>query len=562
MKSPSVAVSKEQNDIRSYERSFGLIGLWVVATLVLQLLCSSAYGQQKNGGPYKTFEFADEFKLIDEDDDATEDDKAAIKKENKAIRSNRKKLKSAISKGLRAGSAGSIRADINKYMNGYLFPEITQTDSESLSRLGAGREFFFKNFLSSRHPAASRSLIVGDYVLPKMTEIVDGNFHPAVRLNAIVMLGLLNESDGRTGQPPELSTATLPILKKVLNGADYPGYLKIGAMAGIQRHVSVSAASTAPQIGAADIREISGYCLKVLDDSQTVAGQDKWSPDINYWMQRRSAQVLADVDENRAATMDVLLKVLATEPEEGQRDNYWVRFDALTAFASIPHEAIDSGKLPAIMDGVTGFTFAALNKEADFLDLKVEELIRKNLLFADRDLVFQGSKKGSKKDGGGRGLGAAGGFGEGAGGGGGGGGGDGNEDEEDDKPTVELPNFQLNASRSRIKAVLHTAKTAFKRGRDADGLIKVDPGQLERIESIIDVINDLMDESEYGLIDRSADEEETPKNVTKTLAENYRAGSWALRDLMITKPVMDKKMMKGSDSKGSDSKDSEGSDTK
>ena len=508
-----------------------LIWTWLVAAVLLQLCCVAAYGQDKNA-KYETLEFANEFKMIKTDRSMTDGEVAKIKKENRTINSRIKSTKSKLSKALRSGTDASMQSEMGAYINGYMFPLLTQTDELSLSRLGAGREFFLKNFVIGK-ARDSRARVIENYILPQCKNILAKNFHPAVRMNAIVMLGLLNNAEAKSGQAPVLTGSAFPIMKSVLTGDSFPDYLKVGALAGIQRHIEVSNFGASNQVSTSNQNEISTYCLAVLKDGQK--GQDKWSSDIDYWMKRRSVQILGAIGEPTPEVLDIMLTILKTEPAEGQRDNFWVRSDALVAMGSFEAAKIASGKIAEVMDGVTGFTAVALRKEADFLTTTVDDLVRSNILFADKDLVAdptRGKKKGGRAAGRGAGIG-------GDGGGGGFGGRSTDDEDEDDEPTVELPNFQLNASRQRIKIVLNSARNAFTRDRAEDGLLKVAGDKASQIDSIIKLIDDLLDKSEYGLIDRGDGDAETPKNVTDRLVEDYRIGSNQMKDLMLTKMVDD-----------------------
>ena len=511
-----------------------LLWAWVVSVVMLQLICIAAYGQDammaKKASDYETLEFDKAFKMIKTDRSMTDEEVASIKKENRAINSLIKSTKSKLAKALKNGTDGSMSAELEKYINGYLFPLLTQTDALSLSRLGQGREFFLKNFVIGKAPT-SRNRVVSDFIMPKCKEIISGNFHPAVRMNAIVMVGLLNDAEAKSGRAPILTSSAFPVMKSVLKGDAFPDYLKVGALAGIQRHIEVSENGASTQVSGGDVRDTANYCIAVLKNGQS--GQDSWSTDIDYWMKRRSAQILGAIGEPTREVLDVLLDVLKTESAKDQKDNYWVRADALVALASFESGKIEKGRVPELMDGVTGFTSVALSKEAEYLESTLEDLINSNILFADKDLVEKPTKRGGSK-GSGRGLGA-GGF-SGGGSGGGDGPGRGDDEEEEQEPTVELPNFQVNASRQRIKIVLNSARLAFTRNRSEEGLLKIANGdQSTRIESILEVIDELMEKSEYGFVDRNDDDSKEPRNVTRQLADDYRMGSTKMKDLMLTK---------------------------
>ena len=87
---------------------------------------------------------------------------------------------------------GAQPVNFTKFINEYLIADMTQTDLESLSRLGEKRASFLKSFLNPRGNEDSRGRIIGA-ILPTFRNIAtDENYHPAVRHNAVMLLGQLN----------------------------------------------------------------------------------------------------------------------------------------------------------------------------------------------------------------------------------------------------------------------------------------------------------------------------------------------------------------------------------
>ena len=113
---------------------------------------------------------------------------------------------------------------------------LDSTDPESISQLGDMRKSFLKDFLDSDYPPASRQLIINQITIPKLQSIIDGNYHNGVRMNAVVLLGLLNEVEGNSRVLPLPSTRAYPVLVSIVTGPNYPAFLKVGALAGVQRH--------------------------------------------------------------------------------------------------------------------------------------------------------------------------------------------------------------------------------------------------------------------------------------------------------------------------------------
>lgn len=140
---------------------------------------------------------------------------------------------------LRAPNAPSP-ADIevlDRYFMKYLYPTITQYDPPSvLGNLGTARDVLFKRFIDVTKSQATRDHVVAG-ALKAMGSVAKGNFHPAVRYNAVLIVGRLDQTPGK---PLPAGTETLATILEndEFNNVAVPTALKVGALIGLQRHVA------------------------------------------------------------------------------------------------------------------------------------------------------------------------------------------------------------------------------------------------------------------------------------------------------------------------------------
>ena len=495
-------------------------------------------------------------------EELTEGEIKEITNQNKVPRTNLSADKSKV-KSILDSNSDINNPLIGEFFDGFVFPEMTQLDFEKISNLGAQRNEFFKDYLSNKSTGQSRNQFIESVVLPGMKKIyTNDQLHPAARLNAVYVIGLLDSeaANRATNQNPIPAQTALDELLKIYSAEPTPAFLKVGALAGIQRHVEVDAA-VGGQLSDEKKKAIVQQANDVLDN--TAAGQASWEAELNYWLKRRAVQILGLLKS--AESLDRLLAVL-----QSANDGLWLRFDALEAIGKLDLTGISPEKISQTTLAVANFVATGLDLESKKIDQELTDLVFDNMLFQDLDLETQGTDWTSKKPlggGGGRGTGRGGigDPGEGAGlgmqdlggaglGGLGGEGGEGGEAGEGElgglggiggrggsggvaaqpaakKGIVELPNYQLNVSRRRIKALAFAGKNVLK--LESKGLhAAADETTKKLIDGIVLDLNQLLIDSNIGIkdldiaeakkeenpIEKSKDEVET-KSISKQLAE-------------------------------------------
>ena len=118
-------------------------------------------------------------------------------KNKKNVQNETRRVKDA----LEAGQSVTIA----EWFNGYVFPRLTMTDPAELAELGDKRASFFREYVTPVPPSAVRNEVLDQLTIPTMKRIVEENYHPAVRINAMMILGKLNivEGNRREGRVPQ-----------------------------------------------------------------------------------------------------------------------------------------------------------------------------------------------------------------------------------------------------------------------------------------------------------------------------------------------------------------------
>ncbi len=442
-----------------------------------------------------------------------------------------------------AEATGNFGAEGDLYMLGYWIPRMTQTDRTTLSSLGKYRAAFLKKFLSKKMSAAGRRGVIRKLLTPLTQIAKNKDFHPAVRVNAVTIMGMLYDSHAQKWPTP--SPAAYNALKGILNDAANEDFLKVAAISGIANFAEVSRGGGSNSVPGQDLKTQLAAII-----ASTAPGQDKWSDDLNYWMKRRATQLLGHI--GTGDTVKVTSAVMKGKDLKVERDDFWLRYDGLNSLRNLRFDTVQADQAPQMIDDVIDFVAYCMERESNWIKSKVDDLVYTNILWQDVDLNTTKRRRRGVGGGGGGGGGPRGGGdgglgdgdlnnsgggprgGGGAGGGFDGGGGGGSEPVQVDSEHVELPVFMLNDSRARAKAVLLSARD-FLQTKTTGIRTIADANIQKRIDDeIMPVISELLDETELGVIDYRKLKGEDPdvKDVTFRLEEIYLDAAENLRGLI------------------------------
>jgi hypothetical protein len=347
-------------------------------------------------------------------------------------------------------------------------------------------------------------------------------------------------------------------LKAIWSDNNAPPYVRVAAISGIRRFAEISRwGRNAEALG----RELQPQLIEIVNGK--FAGQGQWPPEMDYWLKRRATQILGYFGEGPelvAAASNVMKGEIAIVT----RDNFWLRFDGLQALGNLKFDKLDRAAITSLIDDVIAFTAFAMEREAQWVQDQVADLVYINILYRDNDLESKDSMRagpsgrertpGARMGGPGA-SGGEGGFGGEDGGGpprGGGnpregsGFGGGTEGSMAKTEHVELPVFKLNESRNRIKAVLLTAKNFFKEEASVGGskvtlgiVTIASPAEKKRIEEVlVPLFDELLEKTELGVIDYKKLKDAAPDNtdITYRLMQVYSEAVKTLQE-QLPKPV-------------------------
>lgn len=181
------------------------------------------------------------------------------------------------------------------YFTKYFFQAMTRTDPASLAELSGARDILFKQTLwatGNRQIQAELTKIAQ----PELSKIVHSAagqppYHPTVRYNAVLMLGLLDEvydPQGNTDKPYLRATGDLfKVVDSATANNNYPPAVILGALIGLERHAQLRA-SLDPR--AIDL--ITNATLKLVLQDQPIQSMN---PEAYDWLRLRAAGVLAQL---------------------------------------------------------------------------------------------------------------------------------------------------------------------------------------------------------------------------------------------------------------------------
>lgn len=474
---------------------------WIFAVATMALLTSTTASAQK----YEALPIADEFVVDLIDKNATPEDLKDYKKNNKQNLNNRKDGEDALEAVLENGGNLNNGSPGFAYLKGYVFPAMTQTDTESISRYGEWRTDFLESFLDEKVTGSTRQQLLAETLAETKAIAANKNLHPAARLNAVYLLGQLDSVPVTRTSAPVPSEAALAELVQIFttnDNATFPQYLQIAALAGIQRNFSVRKLTNQQIDGATRdqvLTRINESLSKPIDPDNAA---------ISYWLKRRSMQVGGIIGNEQTVT-----QIIATLTAKDEK--FWLQMDALDAIGNIDPQSLGAKNKEASI-AVTKFCVQALGGEADKIKAAVDQLVYDNILFSDVDFEetgtnfdkdtaaetsegagTSGGSSGGKFGGAGASAGGPGGAGFGGAGGGGG-----VVTADPASPRLELPNYQLQAIRSRIKAIAIKAIKALGDSKTKGMRRFLDTETESSIDSVVTYLERVLRDSSIGIINR------------------------------------------------------------
>ncbi len=228
------------------------------------------------------------------------------------------------------------------YYNKILLPSFTQTHEASLNALPEERQKLFRDHLEKSAPNQDVHRYLVDLIYDAMVPVVQENYHPAVRYNAMLIISGLNDTDtvrvGAARMAPEPMVRALPFIYEQFKKPENTDAIRVAALLGLVRHLEwdnfrgdVSAPT--PAINPATRAAILKDLLDLAQQKDPPAGR---SVEGHEWFRRRAIDGLTNasyfkVDAEIAAALDAILK--------DESESIAMRCAAATAVGKIAYQA-------------------------------------------------------------------------------------------------------------------------------------------------------------------------------------------------------------------------------
>jgi hypothetical protein len=194
---------------------------------------------------------------------------------------------------------GAYAADkgghFDDYFIKYYFPDMTQAGDADLAQLGNKRYDLFKKWLWATNNAQLQQDLTNMAYAKMGPIVVDSGYHPAVRYNAILVIGMLDEqyanAPGQTPKPLAKATKALTGVVAAATSDDpkmstrFSPPIVLGAIIGLERHAQLKA-SLAPEAVAA----MTAALVKLVTHDAPIQGME---PEAYAWLRLRAAETLA-----------------------------------------------------------------------------------------------------------------------------------------------------------------------------------------------------------------------------------------------------------------------------
>lgn len=273
---------------------------------------------------------------------------------NATLRTNSGQLGSTtqqVQKVLRGDTPLADMPNFDRFFTEYYFPMMTLDDASLASEktsVTTLRTRFFRDYLNSNAAPTTHAHLAG-LTLTEMQKIVKDDYHPAARYNAMLIIGLLNDSElVRTGENkdkagPSPHPRALPPMLEIYKAADSPDLVRLAALLGFVRHLEWDPwRSPDRRIAAATKKEIVDILLALANTKEPPADR---TAEGHEWMRRKAIEGLGFAITTKAdpAIVAVLDKVM-----DDEKDTAEVRTTAAAAFGRGNFTGMPTPVAPAV----------------------------------------------------------------------------------------------------------------------------------------------------------------------------------------------------------------------
>jgi hypothetical protein len=193
---------------------------------------------------------------------------------------------------VKQGSYASEKAKIDEYFDKFYFPDMTGTSPEELGRLGDSRYKLFKDYLWESTDAAFQQTLTNKAFTAMINVLKPQNppYHPAVRFNAVLVIGMLDRQYGvegsRPSEPlPQATKALVAIIDSATVKEIFSPAVILGAVIGLERHAQLR-----QSLAADDVAKMTAALLKLINHEKPIQDMD---PAAYAWLRLRAASALS-----------------------------------------------------------------------------------------------------------------------------------------------------------------------------------------------------------------------------------------------------------------------------
>lgn len=214
------------------------------------------------------------------------------------------------------------RAEFDEFFRRHVF--VKMASASGVGKLAELRRDFFKtHFHSANPPQAAHDHLVQLTFDTMQRVAVDGRFHPAVRYNAMLIIGELNEQEstgiGPNRRPPVPLTPALNFMLAQLNDPKQIDEVRIAALVGILRHTQTNRTLRQLNVGQtneaqqqANAQRIISAMLQIAEQKEPPEGR---SLEGHTWMRRRAIDVLTALGASTGPVASLLEQIVSDSEE-------------------------------------------------------------------------------------------------------------------------------------------------------------------------------------------------------------------------------------------------------
>jgi hypothetical protein len=177
---------------------------------------------------------------------------------------------------------------VENYLKDYLFPAMTRTSAEGLTKLAPHRKQLLGFLQPPIHEQAFQLLTT--ITFDEMKRIATDNYHPHARYNAVLIIGSLNQAPAAGQQDPNAAPAPLPAATDFLiqmlqaDPGVAPDVVKLAAVVSLERHVAAALPDDKK-------KALADELVKLITSKRP----DYRTQDVHAWLQFRAVEIVTQL---------------------------------------------------------------------------------------------------------------------------------------------------------------------------------------------------------------------------------------------------------------------------